>query len=79
MVILALSLRDMQNMVPSLNLPWGSEPYPDHSYIDKAFKKKKKIDQDYLDLILENTAYLCIKENFMEEGRSRSGQLGRRD
>ena len=65
MVILGLSLRDMQNMVPSLNLPWTSEPYPDHSYIDKAFKK---LDEDYLDLILEKTAYLCIKETSWKKG-----------
>jgi hypothetical protein len=30
MVILGLSFRDMQNMVPRLGLPWY-EPYPDHS------------------------------------------------
>ncbi|MHB8545137.1 MAG: transposase, partial [Leptospirales bacterium] len=65
MVILGLSLRDMQNVVPNLNLPWSSEPYPDHSYIDKAFNK---LDEDYLDLILEKTAYLCIKETSWKKG-----------
>ena len=32
------------------------EPYPDHSTIQKAFKK---LGEDYLDSILENSAYLC--------------------
>ncbi len=66
MVIMGYSLRDMQNMVPNLNLPWNSyEPYPDHSYIDKAFKK---LDENYLDFILERTAYLCIKEASWKKG-----------
>jgi hypothetical protein len=64
MVVMGYSFRDMQNNVPSLNLPWN-EPYPDHSTIHKAFQK---IDEDYLDLILEKTAYLCIKETSWKKG-----------
>jgi hypothetical protein len=53
-------------MVPNLALPWNLyEPYPDHSYIDKAFKK---LDEDYLDFILEKTAYLCLKEASWKNG-----------
>jgi hypothetical protein len=66
MVILGATFRDMQNEVPTLNLPWNQyEPYPDHSTIHKAFKK---IDEDYLDLILEKVAYLCIKEASWKNG-----------
>jgi hypothetical protein len=32
MVVFGLTYRDMQNIVPSLNLPWNNdEPYPDHT------------------------------------------------
>jgi hypothetical protein len=66
MVILGSTFRDMQNDVPTLNIPWNQyEPYPDHSTIHKAFKK---LDEDYLDLILEKTAYLCIKEASWQNG-----------
>jgi hypothetical protein len=67
MVILGSTFRDMQNDVPTLNIPWNQyEPYPDHSTIHKAFKKK--LDENYLDLILEKTAYLCIKEASWQNG-----------
>lgn len=64
MVVMGYSLRDMQNNVPNLNLPWN-EPYPDHSTIHKAFQK---LDADYLDLILEKAAYLCIRETSWKKG-----------
>jgi len=32
MVIFSLTYRDMQNIVPSLNLPWINEPNPDHTF-----------------------------------------------
>jgi len=31
--------RDIQNITPSLNLPWNNEPYPDHTWISRTFKK----------------------------------------
>jgi hypothetical protein len=66
MVTLGPTFRDVQNDVPTLNLSWNqNEPYPDHSTIHKAFKK---IDEDYLDLILEKVAYLCIKEASWKKG-----------
>jgi len=66
MVIIGSTFRDMQNDVPTMNLPWNSyEPYPDHSTIHRAFKK---IDEDYLDLILEKTAYLCVSEASWKKG-----------
>jgi hypothetical protein len=66
MVILGATFRDMQNEVPTLNLPWNQyEPHPDHSTIHKAFQK---LDQDYLDLILEKTAYMSIKESSWKNG-----------
>jgi hypothetical protein len=66
MVILGSTFRDMQNDVPTLNLPWNQhEPYPDHSTIHKAFQK---LDEDYLDLMLEKVACLCIKEASWKNG-----------
>jgi hypothetical protein len=66
MVILGSTSRDLQNDVPTLNLPWNQyEPYTDHSTIHKAFQK---LDHDYLDMILEKTAYLCIKEASWKNG-----------
>ena len=61
MVIFGLTDRDMQNAVPSLNLPWNNdEPYPDHTWIARTFKK---IPLKYLEDILTRSAYLCLKES----------------
>ena len=61
MVIFGLTYRDMQNAVPSLNLPWNNyEPYPDHTWIARTFKK---IPLKYLEDILTRSAYLCLKES----------------
>ncbi len=50
MVVFGLTYRDMQNAVPSLNLPWNNdEPYPDHTWIARTFKK---IPLKYLEDIL---------------------------
>jgi hypothetical protein len=60
MVVFGLTYRDMQNIVPSLNLPWNNdEPYPDHTWIARTFKK---IPLKYLEDILTRSAYLCLKE-----------------
>lgn len=61
MVIFGLTYRDMQNAVPSLNLPWNNddEPYPDHTWIARTFKK---IPLKYLEDILTRSAYMCLKE-----------------
>jgi hypothetical protein len=61
MVVFGLTYRDMQNAVPSLNLPWNNdEPYPDHTWIARTFKK---IPLKYLEDILTRSAYLCLKES----------------
>ena len=62
MVVFGLTYRDMQNTVPSLNLPWnnGDEPYPDHTWIARTFKK---IPLKYLEDILTRSAYMCLKES----------------
>ncbi|MHB8566706.1 MAG: transposase [Nitrososphaerales archaeon] len=66
MVILGSTFRDKQNDVPTMNLPWNQyETYPDHSTIHKAFQK---LDEDYLDLVLEKTAYLCVRESSWKSG-----------
>lgn len=64
MVIFNKTYRDMQNEVPSLKLPWN-EPYPDHSWIAKSFKK---IPLQYLESILQKTAMICIRESKWEKG-----------
>ena len=67
MVVFGLTYRDMQNIVPSLNLPWNNdEPYPDHIWIARTFKK---IPLKYLEDILTRSAYLCLKESgYKKEG-----------
>ena len=62
MVVFGLTYRDMQNTVPSLNLPWNNddEPYPDHTWIARTFKK---IPLKYLEDILTRSDYLCLKES----------------
>lgn len=61
MVVFGLTYRDMQNAVPSLNLPWNNdEPYPDHTWIARTFKK---IPLKYLEDILTRSAYLYLKES----------------
>ena len=62
MVVFGLTYRDMQNTVPSLNLPWNNddEPYPDHTWIARTFKK---IPLKYLEDILTMSAYMCLKES----------------
>jgi hypothetical protein len=61
MVVFGLTYRDMQNTIPSLNLPWNNyEPYPDHTWIARTFKK---IPLRYLEDILTRSAYVCLKES----------------
>lgn len=61
MVVFGLTYRDMQNTVPSLNLPWNNdEPYPDHTWIARTFKK---MPLKYLEDILTRSAYMCLKES----------------
>ena len=62
MVIFGLTYREMQNTVPSLNLSWNNddEPYPDHTWIARTFKK---IPLKYLEDILTRSAYMCLKES----------------
>ena len=68
MVVFGLTSRDMQNMVPSLNLPWQDEYYPDHTWISRTFKK---IPLQYLDDILLRSAHTHVSERIrLEEGDS---------
>ena len=60
MVVFGLTYRDMQNTVPSLNLPWNNEPYPDHTWIARTLKK---IPLKYLEDILTRSAYMYLKES----------------
>src|SRR6476619_1113457 len=60
MVVFASTYRNIQNVVPSLNLPWNNEPYPDHTWISRTFKKIPLI---YLECVLIWSAYLCLKES----------------
>ena len=73
MVVFGSTYRDMQNMAPSLNLPWKNEPYPDHSWISRTFKK---IPLQYLDDILIRSAYLCLKESGWKKGILGSDSTG---
>jgi hypothetical protein len=67
MVVFGMTYRDMQNAVPSLNLPWNNdEPFPDHTWIAHTFKK---IQLKYLENILTRSAYLCLKESEWKKER----------
>jgi hypothetical protein len=52
MVVFGSTYRNIQNMVPSLNLPWN-EPCPDHTRVSRTFKK---IPLVYLEYILLSSA-----------------------
>ena len=64
MVAFGLTYRDMQNIIPSLNLPWN-EPTPDHTTIAKFFQK---IPLNWLEIILTRAAYLCLAESGWKKG-----------
>jgi hypothetical protein len=72
MVIFNLTYRDMQNEVPLLKLPWN-EPYPDHSWIAKTFKK---VPLQYLESILQKTALMCIRESSWRKGMLATDSTG---
>ena len=60
MVVFGSTYRNIQNVVPSLNLPWNNEPYPDHTWISRTFKKIPLI---CIECVLIWSAYLCLKES----------------
>ena len=73
MVVFGSTYRNIQNMVPSLNLPWN-EPCPDHTWISPTFKK---ISLAYLEYILVlSSAYLCLKESDWQKGILASDSTG---
>ena len=72
MVVFGSTYRNIQNVVPSLNLPWN-EPYPDHTWISRTFKKIPLI---YLECILLSSAYLCLKESDWLKGILASDSTG---
>jgi hypothetical protein len=61
MVVFGSTYRNIQNVVPSLNLPRNNEPYPDHTWISRTFKKI--LPMIYLEGVLIWSAYLCLKES----------------
>src|SRR2546423_869426 len=74
MVVFDSTYRDIQNMVPSLNLPWNNnEPYPDHTWISRTFKK---IPLQYLEETLTRSAYLCLNESGWKKGILASDSTG---
>jgi hypothetical protein len=73
MVVFGLTYRDMQNIVPSLNLPWINEPNPDHTWISRTFKK---IQLKYLEDVLIRSVYRCLKESGWQKGILASDSTG---
>jgi hypothetical protein len=73
MVAFGSTYRDVQNIVPSLNLPWNNEPYPDHTWISRTFKK---IPLQYLEKTLTRSAYLCLNESGWKKGILASDSIG---
>ena len=72
MVVFGSTYRNIQNVVLSLNLPWN-EPYPNHTWISRTFKKIPLI---YIECILLSSAYLCLKESDWREGILASDSTG---
>jgi hypothetical protein len=72
MVVFGSTYRNIQNVVPSLNLLWN-EPYPDHTWISRTFKKIPLI---YLEYVLLSSAYLCLKESDWKKGILASDSTG---
>ena len=64
MVALGLTYRDIQKMVPLLNLPWN-ESCPDHTWIAKFFGT---IPLDWLEGMLARSAQLCLEECGWKKG-----------
>jgi hypothetical protein len=56
----------------SLSYPWN-EPYPDHTWISRTFRKIPLI---YLECILLSSAYLCLKESDWRKGILASDSTG---
>ena len=73
MVVFGLTYRDIQNTAFSLNLPWNNEPYPDHTWISRTFKK---IPLQYLEEMLTRSAYLCLNESGWKKGILASDSTG---
>lgn len=73
MVVFGSTYRDVQNTAPSLNLPWNNEPYPDHTWISRTFKK---IPLQYLEETLTRSAYLCLNESGWKKGILASDSTG---
>jgi hypothetical protein len=73
MIILSLSFRDMQSMVPKLNLPWQDEPDPDHVTIWRAYHK---IPQNYLEDMLDRVADRCVNASGWKQGLLASDSTG---
>ena len=72
MVVLGLTFRDMQSMVPRLHLPWN-EPYPDHVTIWRAYHK---MPQYYLGDMLDRAAKWCIEASGWRRGILASDSSG---
>ena len=49
-----------EDIVSMVSAPWNNEPYPDHTWISRTFKKIPLI---YLECVLIWSAYLCLKES----------------
>ncbi|MBV9667565.1 MAG: transposase [Nitrososphaeraceae archaeon] len=74
MVVFGSTYRDIQNIIPSINLPWNNnEPYPDHTWISRTFKKIPLI---YLESMLLRSAYMCLKESGWKKGMLASDSSG---
>ena len=72
MVMLNATYRDMQGLVPYLNLPWD-EPAPDHTTIARHFQR---IPLGWLEEALAATAQLCMAEDRWRDGICASDSTG---
>ena len=58
MIVINISLRDMESLLAVLKTPWDAEDVPDHSTIGNRLDT---IDEDWLQSILTQTARMCME------------------
>ena len=72
MVVMNLTYRDMQNIIPRLGLPWD-EPVPDHTTIARHLGR---MSAKWLEGVLAETARMCIGESGREVGMLAADSTG---
>ena len=73
MIVMNISLRDMESLLAVLKTPWDAEDVPDHSTIGNTLDT---IDEDWLQSILTQTARMCMETAGGTSGSTASDSSG---